>query len=71
MLSRSTNGPNWSKTLVDSALAGSHDDVWLSWAPDSLPASGPRVMSATTQITSTTYLLRRPQTSRPIRFSIR
>ena len=33
------NGASLSSALVDSALAGSQDDAWLSWTSVSLPAT--------------------------------
>src|ERR1017187_506223 len=49
-----------SRTLVDSALAGSHDFASLCSAPISLPASGPATPRMTIHSTRTTHLVRRP-----------
>src|ERR1039457_943238 len=49
-----------SRTLVDSALAGSHDFASLCSAPISLPASGPATPRMTIHSTTTTHLVRRP-----------
>src|ERR1700722_5568816 len=49
----------WS-TGVDSALGGSQDEASFFSAPVSLPASGPRTTTSTSQNTSTSHLVRRP-----------
>src|SRR6478672_8888415 len=53
-------GASLSSAFVDSALAGSQDDAWLSCTPVSLPASGPATATTRIQKTSTSHLVTRP-----------
>src|SRR6476646_5655821 len=54
------NGASLASALVDSALAGSHEDAWLSWTLVSLPARGPATPTTSNQKTSTSHLVTRP-----------
>ncbi len=51
---------SWVSALVDSALAGSHEDAWLSCTSVSLPANGAATKSTTIQTPSTNHLVYRP-----------
>ena len=53
-------GASSARALVDSALAGSQDDAWLSWTSVSLPASGPAAATTMTQKASTSHFVTRP-----------
>src|SRR5689334_3967817 len=56
----SWNGASLSSAFVDSALAGSHDDAWLSWTPASLLATEPAASSMMTQNPRTNHFVTRP-----------
>ena len=53
----SWNGASLSSALVDSALAGSQDDAWLSWTSVSLPATEPAAMTMMIQTASTIHFV--------------
>src|SRR5262245_38868844 len=53
-------GASFSSALVDSALAGSQDDAWLSWTPVSLLATEPAAISMMIQKARTNHFVTRP-----------